>query len=54
MTAPILKPKRYEARYGQPCEVFDTLMQQRSSTHDTFESATTRAYILNRFSEGCL
>lgn len=37
---------------SNPVFVYDTLLQKNSSSHDTFESASARAYILNRFSTG--
>jgi hypothetical protein len=37
---------------ANPFFVWDSLEQKKSSSHDTFESASTRAYILNRFSTG--
>jgi hypothetical protein len=35
-----------------PFFVWDRLLEKKTSSHHTYESATTRAYILNRFSTG--
>lgn len=35
-----------------PFFVHDTLLEKNSSSHHTYESASTRAYILNRFGNG--
>lgn len=41
-----------EAAPGAPFFVYDSLLGKNSSSHDTAESASARAYILNRFSTG--
>lgn len=49
---PTLYTPRYEAQPTNPPQVWDYLLQKRSSTHISFESAAARSWTLNRFSTG--
>ena len=43
---------RVQQREARECFVYDTLLAKNVASYGSYESASARAYILNRFSTG--